>query len=112
MKRIRKNLTVRSKNYEIGSFSWKYARMLEERRGHNYQYLNNELFEKLQSKGYNFFIFKDKKDVTISELEAEEIVKMLRETGYYARIVAGHEKNIQRIKMFSVIYKKRDKKWD
>lgn len=98
-----KRKKIFSKDYPIGSDIWKYARMIEERRGHNYQHLNDELTHKLESKGYRFYKFDKGSDVTMSEYEAVEVAKDLRAMGYYARVVTGREMNQQRIKMYSVI---------
>lgn len=98
-----KRKKIFSENYKIGTPEWKYARMIEERRGHNYQHLNDEITKKLEARGYLFYKFNNGDDVTMSELEAKEVAEDLRAMGYYARVVTGRELNQQRIKMFSVI---------
>lgn len=98
-----KRKKIFSKDYPIGSNSWKYARMIEERRGHNYQHLNDETTKILEARGYRFYKFNNGDDVTMSEMEAKEIAEDLRSMGYFARVVTGREMNIQRIKMYSVI---------
>ncbi|MBK7380802.1 MAG: hypothetical protein IPJ03_17730 [Ignavibacteriales bacterium] len=42
------NKKMVSSNYPLGSPAWKYARMLEEKRGHNYQYLSDDQWDKLK----------------------------------------------------------------
>lgn len=98
-----KRKKIFSRDYPIGSDAWKYARMIEERRGHNYQHLNDELTHKLESRGYSFYKFNNGDDVTMSESEAVDVAKDLRAMGYYSRVVTGREMNQQRIKMYSVI---------
>lgn len=94
--------------------SWAYEKMKESNRGHNYQYYTDELGEKWEKQGYEFHRFERTtfgiKDVsTPSECAAKEVAEQYRKDGYYARVIAGYEKNVQHIKMFSVIYKKRGK---
>lgn len=98
---------ISSKNYKMGSPLWKYARMIEERRGHNYQHLNDELHHKIERQGYQFYIFKGGSDVTMSESEAKGVVNELKKSYKFVRIVTGLETNVQRIRMYSVIYRKK-----
>ena len=98
-----KRKKIFSSDFQTGSTSWKYARMLEERRGHSFQHLNDDTTKILESKGYRFYTFPNGSDVTMSELEAVQVAKDLRGMGYFARVVTGREMNQQRIKMFSVI---------
>ncbi|MBK7380597.1 MAG: hypothetical protein IPJ03_16700 [Ignavibacteriales bacterium] len=105
------NKKMVSSNYPLGSPAWKYARMLEEKRGHNYQYLSDDQWDKLKKKGYKMWDFggdsAKRKDVIQSEALANDVAIMLRQRGDYARVVAGRELNQQRIKMFSVIYRQK-----
>ena len=109
-----KRKKIFSKDFPIGSFSWKYARMLEEKRGHNYQYLSDDRWDELEKKGYKMWDFgggascTKREDVIQSESLANGIAIMLRQQGNYARVIAGRELNQQRIKMFSVIYRRRE----
>lgn len=89
---------------------WAYERMKDENRGHNYQYWSEKLDKLLTDKGWALWKFdfaKIQGMCTPSELEAKEVVKELRGKNYYARIVAGYCQNVQRIKMFSILYKKK-----
>lgn len=109
-----KKKKISPKDFIFGSSGWKYARMLEESRGHSYQYYTDSLEEELEKKGYQFWNFnynnpdKEAKTETMSETLAKEVVTNLRSQGYLARIIAGREKNLQRIKMFSVCFKKKE----
>ena len=90
-------------------FRHQYKRMLEERRGHNYEYWN-EKHEAMIDSGkwqlYKFSLNDKREDDAISdENEAKKVVTELRASGHYARIVCGWEKTIQRLKMFSIIYR-------
>lgn len=94
-----------------------YSKRLDANKGSNYEYWNEEKHGKLLLDGYALHQFSDKssiqwsvrirQDSTSSENMAKQAVKQLRESGNYARIVCGHSKNKQRIKMFSVIYKQK-----
>ena len=93
-------------------FGMQYKAMLDARRGHNYQYYSDDLGKKLFKSGYNIYDFQieegrkySERFATSSEIEALEIVEKLRKNGNYARIIVGYSKNVQRIKMFSIIYK-------
>ena len=99
------------KDIEYGSSDWKlyqYERTKEENRGHNYQYYNDEMWSTLEKKGYKFYLFDEKESFesrsTNSEAIAKEILVELRKNNF-ARIIAGYNKNVQRQKRFSVIYK-------
>lgn len=85
---------------------WKYQRMLEERRGHNYQYPNNEQQLKNEVLGYKHHIFEDGRQETMSETKAKKVVEQYRSTGYFSRIVC-YSNAIARAKYFSVIYRKK-----
>lgn len=93
----------------------KYKRMLEERRGHNYEYWSKKHDELLKN-GWEILELRTSgrqwsrvflREATSSEWYAQEEVKKLRESGHYARIVCGYEQNCQRQKMFTVIFKKK-----
>ncbi len=91
-----------------------YQLMKEKNRGHNYQYWNDDTHGKLLNEGWELHRFEkvrfDQALVyTLSELHAKEIVDELRKTGYYARIIAGMHKNVQKQKTFSIIKKKKKK---
>lgn len=102
---MKKHIKISSSNYKIGHPLWKYARMLEEQRGHNYQHLNDKSIEDVASKGYKFWEFEDGEYVTQSENKACTVCKGLKERNYITRVVTGLETNVQRIRMYSVIYK-------
>jgi hypothetical protein len=85
--------------------AWAYERMKEANKGHNFEYYNQEKHGKLLSSGYKFYKFKGTEVATSAEGIAKDIVTKLREEGNYARIICGYEQNVQRIKMFSVIFK-------
>lgn len=88
---------------------YQYQRRLEEQRGHNYEWYNEQKFEKYLEKGYLIHTFVSKFDgeSTSAEFLAQEAVLKYRSEGYYARIICGYDKNVQRMKQFTVIYKKR-----
>lgn len=90
---------------KMTDFAYKYKRALEERRGHNYQYPNQEQQEKLAKLGYEYHLF-DRGMDTSSELEAKEVVENYRKNGYYSRIVC-FANNIVGMKYYSVIYRKK-----
>lgn len=86
-----------------------YKRMLEERRGHNYEYWG-ERHENLLQRGWQILEIERRgklEEATKSEWLAQGKVTELRKSGHYARIVCGYEKNVQREKMFTVIFRKR-----
>lgn len=76
-----------------------YKALLESRRGHNFQYLTDELYRELGDKGY-----KEELE-THSELAAKEKVLLLRNSGHFARIIC--EANRLRIKKYIVYAKKK-----
>jgi hypothetical protein len=96
---------VTSDQYKIGTDAWKYVRMLEERRGHNYQYPNDKEWEKLLESGYEVHQFKNDR-CTSSEYAAKEVVEEYRKNGYYSRIVCFPQGKII-MREFTVIFKKR-----
>lgn len=94
-----------------------YSKRLQANKGSNYEYWNEVRHGKLLIDGYALHQFSDKASIqwsvrikehsTSSENMAKQVVERLRAEGNYARIVCGYSKNKQRIKMFSVIYKKK-----
>lgn len=86
---------------------FQYKRMLEERRGHNYQYPNNKQQIKLDELGYKHHLFNGRDDTT-SELLAIEVVKDYRSKNYYSRIVC-YPNEIIGLKTFSVVYRLKNK---
>jgi len=94
--------------------SMQYKAKLEVNRGHNYQYWNDSMSSLIDEDGWNFYpfyrnTFGVQEESSESEYLAIEAVNKLRSEGNYARIICGYDRNIQRIKMFSVIYKPRKK---
>jgi hypothetical protein len=91
-----------------------YAKRLEANKGSNYEYWNDKT-EQLLLNGYSLYQFTEnssiqwgvriKQESTSSINMAKKAVEELKATSNYARIVCGYNKNKQRIKMFSVIYK-------
>lgn len=96
-----------------------YAKRLQANKGSNYEYWNENKHGKLLEKGYSLHKFTDTasiqwsvriiKTATSSINMAKQAVDKLKSENNYARIICGHSKNKQRIKMFSVIYKKKYK---
>jgi hypothetical protein len=82
--------------------SYQYQRSLEERRGNNFQYLNNDTYKELETKGYEF----DKPQRSLTH--AKEQVEANRSNGYYSRIVCWAQGQI-RMKEYIVIRKKKSK---
>lgn len=95
-----------------------YKKRLEANRGSNYQYWNQS-YNLLLDKGYDLYDFRLNRFhtsrnnceafSTSSEEIAKEVIIKLRQLGYYARIICGYDQNIQRIKMYSIIYKKKQR---
>ena len=71
-----------------------YKALLESRRGHNFQYLTDELYRELEAKGYKEQLETD------SEVSAKDKVSELRKTGHFARIIC--EANRLRIRKYIV----------
>ena len=102
---------------EYGSWEWRlyqYEMAKVANRGHNYQYWNEEKHSKMLENGWQLYKFEKNLSrtigetyATLSENSAQEIVKQLRTENNYARIIAGYSQNVQRMKMFSIIYKKK-----
>jgi hypothetical protein len=93
-----------------------YKKKLEANKGSNYEYWNNKHDELLKN-GWDLFLITEratrqwsqtfKKHSTSSELHAKKFVEKLRNEGNYARIICGYDKNRQRVKMYSIIYKEK-----
>ena len=91
-----------------------YKKKLEANKGSNYEYWNNKHDELLKN-GWDLFLTTEtptrqwskifKRFSTSSEEHAKKFVEKLRNEGNYARIVCGYDKNKQRVKMYSIIYK-------
>lgn len=86
-----------------------YKRKKEANKGYNFPYFNQETWDKLEEDGYEMYDFTDKfKNLTSSTRsvdEAKEIVEKLHSEGNYARIICGYDKDRQRNKYFTVIFK-------
>jgi hypothetical protein len=95
-----------------------YKKRLQAKRGSNYEYWNEEKHGKLIENGYVFYKFTRTasrqwnitflKHSTSSEYMAKKVLKELKENGNHARIICGYDKNKQRVKMYSVIYKSKN----
>lgn len=93
-----------------------YKRKLEANKGSNYEYWSDKHCKMLQN-GWDLFLITEKSTrqgnkifksySTSSENHAKKFVEQLRNNNNYARIVCGYDKNVQRVKMFSIIYKPR-----
>ena len=91
-----------------------YKRRLESNKGSNYEYWNSK-HDKLLKEGWELYLIVEtptrqwskifKGFATSSEHHAKKFVEELRANNNYARIVCGYEKNMQRTKMYSIIYK-------
>ena len=98
-----------------------YKKRLKANKGYNFQYWN-ERHERLLQNGWNLFLIKKSATTqwskifnrysTASVLHAKMFVEQLRNEGNYARIVCGYNKNKQKIKMYSIIYKSKPKPHD
>jgi hypothetical protein len=84
-----------------------YERKLEANRGSNFEYWS-EKHDKMLKNGWDLFLIENKFS-TPSELHAKEVVNDLRLKNNYSRIICGYDKNVQRIKMYSVIFKPKTK---
>jgi hypothetical protein len=94
--------------------SMQYQAKLDANKGHNYEYWNDDKHGKLLNEGWELFSFPVKSiisetEATVSEYTAIEARDKLRTEGNFARIVAGYSKNVQRMKMFSIIFKPKKK---
>ncbi len=99
------------KDIKYGSLEWKifqYKQQLKAKRGHNYSYLTDELYQDLIKKGYNLHVFNDGNSTTMLECEAKDVVDDYRKKGFYARIIC--ETSMIRCKFFGVWHKKRKNK--
>ena len=91
-----------------------YKKKLEANKGSNYEYWNTKHDEILKN-GWDLFLITEtptrqwsqtfKRHSTSSAHHAKKFVEQLRNEGNYARIVCGYNKNRQRVKMYSIIYK-------
>jgi hypothetical protein len=88
-----------------------YKKRLNANKGSNYEYWNDK-HEKLLQSGWNLFLITKtqwnqifNRYSTSSVEHAKKFVEQLRSEGNYARIVCGYDKNKQRVKMYSIIYK-------
>lgn len=91
-----------------------YQAKLDANKGHNYEYWNDDKHGKLLNEGWELFSFPVKSiisetEATVSEHTAIEALDKLRTEGNFARIIAGYSKNVQRMKMFSIIFKPKKK---
>jgi len=91
---------------------YQYKRMLEERRGHSYQYPTNEQQIKNDSLGYMHHEFVNRSGTKSTETRNEEIAKEVvlkyRSEGFFSRIVC-YPNSIIGAKYFSVIYRSKSK---
>jgi hypothetical protein len=78
--------------------AYQYQRSLEERRGNNFQYLNNETHADLERRGYLF------DNPTMSVIHAKEKVADYRASGNHSRIVCWAQGKI-RMREYIVIHK-------
>ncbi len=98
---------------KYGTIEWRvyqYEKAKIAMRGHNYEYWNEKKHSKMLQEGWNLQKFTNRmgeRNATSSEISAKEMVEKLRKENYFARIVCGYSQNVQHIKMFSVIYKKK-----
>jgi len=87
-----------------------YKKRLESQKGSNYAYWNTS-FDNMLDNGWELVTFVDRfkntEYATSNEDKAKAVVKALRSEEHFARIVCGYSQNKQRIKMYSVIYKKK-----
>ena len=89
--------------------TYQYKEKKEANKGYNFQYFNQDKWDLLEKKGYEMFLFLDsfnnKSYSTSSVFSAKKEVEKLRAKNKYARIICGYDKNKQRVKMYSIIYK-------
>jgi len=95
------------------SLEWKahqYEQAKKAKRGHNYEYWSDEKWKKYEVAGRRIHAFVDSRNntrCTQSEYTAMGAVSRYHDEGYYSRIIVGMCRNKQRIKMYSVIYRKK-----
>jgi hypothetical protein len=89
-----------------------YKARLQAKRGHNHTYWSDDKHDKLFELGWKMYKFPinhrgkiTESDSTMSENIAVETQKQLITDGYLAKLFCGYDKNIQRIKTFSILYK-------
>ena len=94
-----------------------YQAALEAKRGHNFTYWDDSKHDKLFNEGWQIYRFPinhsgktTEMDSTMSEAVAKETKESLIADGYLARIFCGYQKNVQRIKTFSLLYKLKPRK--
>ena len=95
-----------------------YKKSLESKRGHNYQYWSEKHNDLLEN-GWSLFEFTNessrqwnfifKRFSTSSEYHAKKHLEQLRADNNFARIICGYDKNPQKVKMYSIIYKPKNK---
>lgn len=85
-----------------------YKKKSEAKKGSNYEYWSYK-HKKMLENGWGLFLIsktsKFKRYSTPFEEHAKKFVNQLREQNNYARIVCGYDKNRQRVRMYSVIFK-------
>lgn len=82
-----------------------YNKRKEANRGHNFQYLTDELYKDFESKGYKQCRFMNGNDTTFAESTAVGAAIEFRNKGYYARVVCTANK--LRIREYAVFYKEK-----
>ena len=92
-----------------------YKKRLKSNKGHNYEYWKDDKHNILLEIGWQLFSFSEKTknqwgntfrfNSTSSEDYAIKKVIELRVKNNYARIICGYDKNKQRTKMYSIIFK-------
>lgn len=96
-----------------------YKKRLKANKGRNFEYWSDDKHADMLERGWNLYDFKESgrswaviqvKKATSSIATAKEVVTKLRKENNFARIVCGYEKNKQRVKMYSVIYKHKPNK--
>lgn len=91
-----------------------YKKRLEANKGSSYEYWS-EKHDNMLNSGWDLFLITKtpsrqwgkifKRHSTSSKEHANKFVDKLRDEGNYARIVCGYNKNSQRVKMYSIIFK-------
>ena len=87
----------------------KYEVTKASRRGNEFPYWNEKLHNDLIAKGYQIYEFEtgmESESTRVLSL-AKCVADKYRDDGYYARIICGYSQNRQRIKMYTIYYKKR-----
>ena len=85
-----------------------YQKRLAANKGSNFEYWN-EKHEKLLQSGWNLFLITETPTThrysTSSVEYAKKFVEQLRSEGNYAKIVCGYNKNKQKVRMYSILFK-------